>query len=269
MTTAPDRAPLDASRVQARLRPPWTQLRVVAATESTNADLVGAAGGTPSGTVLVAEHQRAGRGRLDRGWTSPPRAGLTFSVLVRPRVPAASWGWLPLLAGVALHDAVREVVGIDGRLKWPNDLLLGTPPGKAAGILTQVAGDAVVVGIGLNISTTQEELAYPSATSLAVEGATDVDRAELLVAILTALGRRYTSWQDCRGDAEASGLADAYRDCCCTVGQQVAVTGTAGATVHGVAVGVDAAGRLRLAAGGTERVVAAGDVEHLRPTPAS
>ena len=73
--------------------------------------------------MLVAEHQVAGRGRLDRVWTSPPRAGLTVSFLLRPDVPAARRGWLPLLTGVALAEAVGEVTGVRASLKWPNDLL--------------------------------------------------------------------------------------------------------------------------------------------------
>src|SRR5215467_7750811 len=131
------RAPLDAAALSAGLDAPWTRLTVVEETESTNADLLRAAESTPEGTVLVAEHQTAGRGRLDRAWTSPPRSGLTFSVLVRPGTPLATWGWLPLLTGVAVCDAVNAT-GVDAALKWPNDLLVGAQGRKAAGILVQV-----------------------------------------------------------------------------------------------------------------------------------
>ena len=81
--------------------------------------------------MLVAEHQHAGRGRLDRSWTSPPRAGLTFSIVLRPTVPIRTWGWLPLLAGVALDEAVAAATGVPVALKWPNDLLHG-PSGTQA-----------------------------------------------------------------------------------------------------------------------------------------
>ena len=102
----------------------WRSLEVVESVGSTNAELVAAAErDATEGTVLVAEHQEAGRGRLDRVWTSPPRAGLTLSVLLRPDVPAARRGWLPLLTGVALAEAVGEVTGVLTSLKWPNDLL--------------------------------------------------------------------------------------------------------------------------------------------------
>ena len=100
---------------------------MTAVTGSTNADLLArAAAGEPEGAVLAAEHQSAGRGRLGRTWTSPPRAALTFSVLLRPSsVPRARLGWLPLLAGVAVAAAVRAVAAVDAQLKWPNDVLAG------------------------------------------------------------------------------------------------------------------------------------------------
>jgi BirA family biotin operon repressor/biotin-[acetyl-CoA-carboxylase] ligase len=251
---------LDAAVLQAGLEPPWTQLRVVDETDSTNADLLGLADAAPDGTVLVAEHQNAGRGRLDRTWTSPPRSGLTFSVLVRPGPPMATWGWLPLLTGVAVCDAVAAT-GVTAALKWPNDLLVGAEQRKAAGILVQVASEAAVIGIGLNVSTTTEELPVPTAASLATEGAS-VDRAVLLAAILAELGRQYLRWHDARGDAWACGLAADYHDRCATLEQNVSVTTADGGSFSGVATGIDAEGRLRIAADGAEHVVAAGDIEH-------
>ena len=131
-------------------------------TSSTNADLLATARERADRQVLVAEQQTSGRGRLDRVWTSPPRAGLLFSMLVRPRAPIAEWGWLPLLTGVALAEAVQDVAGLACALKWPNDLLLGEQRRKAAGILVQSTEDAVVIGIGLNVSTTLDELPVPT-----------------------------------------------------------------------------------------------------------
>ena len=256
------RAPLDAAALSAGLDPPWTRLTVVEETESTNADLLRAAESTPEGTVLVAEHQTAGRGRLDRAWTSPPRSGLTFSVLVRPGTPRTTWGWLPLLAGVALADAVAPA-GVEAMLKWPNDLLLGTEQRKAAGILVQVAGEAAVVGIGLNVSTTGDELPVPTAASLATEGG-EVERSALLATILTELGYQYVRWRDARGDARACGLATDYEQRCATLGQNVTVATADGAALSGLATGIDPEGRLRVSVDGREHLVAAGDVEHIR-----
>ncbi|WP_345713276.1 biotin--[acetyl-CoA-carboxylase] ligase, partial [Kineococcus glutinatus] len=136
----------------------WRSVEVVARTGSTNADLLARArAGEAAGAVLVAEHQSAGRGRMGRTWVSPPRSGLAVSVLLRPAVPAARWSWLPLLAGLALADALVAVAGLPARLKWPNDVLVPVPAGgggtveaKVAGVLVEAGGDgSVVLGSGL------------------------------------------------------------------------------------------------------------------------
>ena len=122
------RPPLRASALSRALVAPggvWSEVRVVAETGSTNADLAALArDGAPEGLVLVAERQTAGRGRLGRTWTAPARAGLTVSVLLRPSVPVARLGWLPLLAGLALAESVGRVAMVDAVVKWPNDLLV-------------------------------------------------------------------------------------------------------------------------------------------------
>jgi BirA family transcriptional regulator, biotin operon repressor / biotin---[acetyl-CoA-carboxylase] ligase len=210
---AAGRKPLDAASLRrATIRPGglWHAVEVVDWTGSTNADLLARAlDGAPEGVVLVAEEQRAGRGRMGRIWVSPPRASLTFSLLVRPAVPQARWGWLALLTGVAVASAVTAVTAVETRLKWPNDVLAGEA--KLAGILAeaagagamsraseaaagaqaagagavaraseavggaQAAGDAIVVGVGLNASTEPAELPTPGpgalpATSLRIAG---------------------------------------------------------------------------------------------------
>jgi BirA family biotin operon repressor/biotin-[acetyl-CoA-carboxylase] ligase len=245
----------------------WSRLDVVDETGSTNADLVAAGG--PDGAVLVAETQRAGRGRLDRTWISPPRAGLTFSVLLRPGpgVPPARWGWLPLLAGVALCGAVRDEAHLSAYLKWPNDLLLGASRRKAAGILAQLTGDAVVLGVGLNVSNDRSELPHPEATSLRLEwppGAAARDRAALLRAVLDRFETEYAGWRNAGGDPVASGLLATYGGLCDTVGRRVRVLLPAGAEIVGVATGVDTEGRLVVATDEGPRAVAAGDIIHLR-----
>ena len=258
-----DRAPLDVTVLRSAAGAGWARLEVVAETGSTNADLL-AADDTPDRAVLVAEHQVAGRGRLDRGWESPPRAGLTFSVLLRPTVPAPTWGWLPLLAGVALCEAVEAVSGLAVVLKWPNDLLFAPDGRKVAGILAQSGGGAVALGMGVNVSTTADELAVPTATSLSLCGA-DVDRTELLVAVLRLLDERLRDFAAARGDAVRSGLHAAFAAHCATIGQQVAVVVTDGRAMSGVALAVEPDGRLRIRTADREELVGAGDVEHLRP----
>jgi BirA family biotin operon repressor/biotin-[acetyl-CoA-carboxylase] ligase len=258
-----ERPALDVTVLRAALLPRWPRVDVVDSTGSTNADLLGDLS-APDRSVLVAEHQRAGRGRFDRSWSSPPRAGLTFSVLLRPPVPMAEWGWLPLLAGVALREAVTGVTGLATGLKWPNDLL-AEDGRKLAGLLAQTAGPMVVVGIGLNVSSTEDELPVATATSLSTAGAGAVDRSALLVDILRRLDARYAQWTDCGGDAGASGVADAYRAACATLGRAVQVRLAGQDVIAGTALDVDDLGRLVVRTAAGDQRVGAGDVQHVRP----
>jgi BirA family biotin operon repressor/biotin-[acetyl-CoA-carboxylase] ligase len=269
VSTPTGREPLRQADLEAAGPPaPW-RFEVVTETASTNADLLAAAAeGAAEGLVRVAEYQHGGRGRLDRSWTSPPGAGLTFSVLLRPGVPLANWGWLPLLAGVALADTITADTitagGIPARLKWPNDLLLGPRQQKAAGILAQVGSGAVVIGIGLNVSSTLAELPVATATSLGQHGGR-LDRAGILVDFLATFATGYRDWQAAGGSAQVSGLAERYRGHCATLGQPVAVHLPA-EILQAEAVDIDDDARLIVSVeGGGRRAIAAGDVTHLRP----
>jgi len=273
-TDHPKRPPLDGVALTKQVVRPdglWREVLVVARTGSTNTDCAALArAGAPEGLVLVAEEQTAGRGRLGRTWLSPPRAALTFSVLLRPvSVPPVRRGWLPLLAGVATAIAVRHVSGLDARLKWPNDLLLG--PRKLAGILAEQSGDAVIAGIGVNVSATRGELpvtgaAALPATSLLLEGSASLDRERLLREILAGIERWYQAWRDAQipGDPQASGLRAAYLGLCSTVGRDVRADLPAGKVIRGTAAGIDTDGRLIVRTPDGEVAVGAGDVRHLR-----
>ena len=270
---ATGREALDAAAVRAAVLRPgglWRAIDVTDVTGSTNADLLAlASGGAPEGLVLAAEQQRAGRGRMGRAWVAPPRAALTFSLLLRPQaVPRARHGWLPLLAGLATAEAVRSVTPVDARLKWPNDVLVGAA--KLGGILTEAASGAVVVGIGLNVSTEPDELPPPGpgalpATSLRIAASPGPDRGVLLAAILTGFERGYRAWTRAFGDPERSGLGADYTRLCSTIGQRVRVELPGGGLLTGLATGVDQDGRLLVRTGpDAELPVAAGDVVHLR-----
>jgi BirA family transcriptional regulator, biotin operon repressor / biotin---[acetyl-CoA-carboxylase] ligase len=275
-----DRPPLSARSLERALVTPdglWTRIDVRAETASTNADAaIAAEHGEAEGFVVVAEEQTAGRGRRDRQWTSPPRAGLTVSVLLRPglarperdwpALPAGAFGWLPLMAGVALMEAVQRIAEVDAALKWPNDLLVND--GKCAGILAEVSGDAVVIGVGLNVTTRADELPETTglpATSLKVAGAVAPDRDPLLRALLRGFAGWYGGWREVGGDAELSGLLGAYRRGCATLGREVRVLLPGGGELRGEATAVDNDGQLviRSADDVTHRV-SAGDVLHVR-----
>jgi BirA family biotin operon repressor/biotin-[acetyl-CoA-carboxylase] ligase len=276
-----DRPPLSPRALDRALVTPdglWTKIDVRAETGSTNADVTAAARQSePEGLVVVAEQQLTGRGRRDRQWVSPPRAGLYLSVLLRPGLanankswPAvlpASYAWLPLLAGVALLETVQRVAELDDvALKWPNDLLAGDR--KCAGILAEVTADAVVVGIGLNVSTRAEELPERTgvpATSLKLAGAENTDRDPLLRQLLRSFASWYSGWREADGDAELSGLLAAYRRGCSTIGREVRVLLPGGGELVGEATEVDGQGQLVVrTAESIDHRVSAGDVLHVR-----
>ncbi|MEH1015410.1 biotin--[acetyl-CoA-carboxylase] ligase [Micromonospora sp. CPCC 206060] len=287
-----DRPPLDVRRLRrALLAPagPWRRLELHAETGSTNADAAEAARtGEPEGLVVVAERQTAGRGRRDRAWQSPPRAGIAVSVLLRPGeaaperdwppVPASGYGWLPLLAGVALVEAVNRLTELDAVLKWPNDLLVDGA--KCAGILAEaVPGGtvptgvpspppAVVLGIGLNVTLRADELPENltglPATSLKLAGAAATDRDPLLRALLRAVADWYDRWRYAGGDAGACGLHSAYLEACDTVGRTVRVLLPDGSALTGTATGVDDGGQLFVRTADGEQRISAGDIRHVR-----
>lgn len=252
---------------------------VVGRTASTSTDLVAAVttGHWPDRSVLVADHQTAGRGRNGRTWTTPPGSSLTFSVLFRPHVPVEGFGWVGLMAGLAVVHAVAEA-GVRAVLKWPNDVLVAPPgasglPGwgelrKVAGVLGEVVamrdGPAAVVGIGVNVDQRDADLPVPWASSLALAGA-QVDRAELLVAVVRHLVDLDGRWRAADGDAQACGVAAQCAAACVTLGSRVRVDLPGGEVLVGTAVGLGATGALEVVDGrGRLRTVVAGDVHHVR-----
>jgi BirA family biotin operon repressor/biotin-[acetyl-CoA-carboxylase] ligase len=260
-------SPLDPAALTAALVRPgglWREVSVLAQTGSTNADLLDAARrGAGEGAVLVAELQTAGRGRMGRTWVSAPGAALTFSVLLRPvAAPPASRGWVPLLTGLAVASALRTVAQVDARLKWPNDVLVHGA--KLAGILAEQAGDAIVVGVGVNVRTGRDELPSAAATSLALQGATCTDRQTLLIGLLGQLEHWYLRWTRARGGAADCGLRQEYLRLSATVSREVTVSLPGGRTLAGTACDVDDVGRLVVFSAGVLHPVSAGDVVHVR-----
>lgn len=241
-------------------QPPWAPWPVPVVLETTPSTMTEverlAADGAPEGTVVVAEEQTAGRGRRGRTWDSSARAGLWWSLLLRPRIPADRLGWLPLVVGVGVARGLHTAAGVQVELKWPNDVLVSGR--KLAGILAErLADGSVVVGVGINVDQDESELPEGGA-SLRTSGHV-VDRTEALVQVLVSVAQAYQEWAsgvDVR-DAYTALSATLHHDVQAHVGDRVIV---------GRASRLGASGELVLTdPEGVEHLLSAGDVTLLRP----
>ena len=237
-------------RLEATTR--FTDLREFEAIDSTNSYLLAEAkAGAAEGVVAIADYQLKGRGRLGRTWTAAPGASLLASILLRPSdLPAERRHLLTSAVGLATLSAVESVALVTAEVKWPNDLLLGDR--KLAGILAEAEGDAVVVGLGVNVAS-----APPGAAAVNDEAGRPIDRGQLLEALLINLDGWYGRWDD---------VARTYRVRCATVGREVRVD-LPGRTLTGLAEAINDRGHLLVRPpGGADPVeVTAGDVVHIRP----
>jgi len=250
-------------------------LHILHETPSTNtAAMALAQKGAENGTVVVAERQTAGRGRLGRSWYSPAGENLYCSVIVRQtasQTRLAEWlSWLPLLSAVAAARAIQAVAALQARLKWPNDILIGQR--KLGGVLcesngSRTQGRFVVVGIGINVNTPRN--AFPDdlrdlATSLAAEAGHPCDRVALLATLLSELEIRIENLSA----QQSVDLKREYTKLCSTLGRQVRVSLASGESVEGQADAINPDGSLRLirngANAGTILDLRAGDVTHVR-----
>ncbi len=253
----------------------WRKVVYLPTTGSTNdvaKDL--AAQGAPEGTVVVADEQTAGRGRMGRHWLAPPGTCLLCSILFRPDLPPAQAQRLMMLCALSTVDAVEQTAGLPVALKWPNDLIIESRITnhesrnwrKLGGILTETGmkGERVeftVVGIGINVNVALRDLPSlaPNATSILAETGREVDRATLLAALLAGTEARYARLR--AGESPHAEWAARLA----TLGQPVEVTTPAG-TLAGAAEAVDGDGALLLRTlDGTLHRLLAGDVTLARP----
>ena len=277
----------------AKSKPIARKLVWISETGSTNSDLIAAAttGGVenwPDFSVYVAGYQGAGRGRSGRQWLAPAGSSLFVSVLLRPFAPIETLGWLPLLAGLAMSRAVTGRLADSGAptenaqntlrvgVKWPNDILVADQ--KISGVLSELLPDlsGVVVGAGLNLTLTREQLPVETATSLALLGdpvaeaqaggpidAVTLD--DILSRYLAALAELMGDFNAYGGDAALAGLQHQVSLGCVSLGQQVKVILPGGDEIWGTATSIDEQGRLVVKTSENQTIqVAAGDVVHLR-----
>ena len=218
--------------------------------------------GAPHGTVVVADQQTAGRGRLGRPWVSLPHCGLYVSVLLRDELPSRDAPQATLIAGLTLVEVLHASHGVPARIKWPNDVLVGGR--KLAGILTEMQADQdvvrfLVIGIGINVNHRADQLdasfRYP-ATSIAIERRETIRRSDLLLSFLKRFEANYTHF---RQNGLQPFLADLERTSA-ILGRSVTIH-CGPEQISGVALGLTSEGALRLRlADGQERVIWVGDI---------
>lgn len=225
---------------------------LTASTQSDLAELVNASV-AKSGEVIAAEFQSNGRGRLDRTFEAPPQSALLFSFYIAPKRAVSDWGFISFLAALAMREVITDQLAEKVNLKWPNDILIGDK--KVAGLLAQQIGEGVIVGIGLNVAMSTDELPVPTATSLLLADSNLLDRNLILSAFLNHFENLFKEW-DSGGD-----FLEKYRQVCSTLGRQVRVEVLGRDSIEGEAVSITAQGVLILK-DGTE--VNVGDVVHLR-----
>ena len=215
-------------------------------TDSTNTQAERLAGeGAPEGTLVIAESQTAGRGRLGRKWESPPGVNLYFTLILRPEIPPAAAPMITLAAGAALAKSVRALYDLPAAIKWPNDMLIGFK--KCAGILTEMKAESgrvrhVLLGVGVDVNMTKDmfpEEIRKISTSIYLSRGERADRAGLLRRFLMEMEGLYGNIVS--GEKEV--VLDAWRDLSCTLGRRVTVKGLWGERT-GTAVDIDASGGL-------------------------
>ncbi|ASY29363.1 BirA family transcriptional regulator, biotin operon repressor / biotin-[acetyl-CoA-carboxylase] ligase [Candidatus Planktophila lacus] len=248
------RAPLNKSIIDANISQYW-RVSVVDLTASTQSDLAELVNSSvaKSGEVIAAEFQSNGRGRLDRTFEAPPKSALLFSLYVAPKRARSDWSFISFLAALAMREVISKDIKDKVSLKWPNDILIGDS--KVAGLLAQQIGDGVILGIGLNVAMSADELPVPTATSLALAGSNNLDRNLLLSAFLNRFADIFEAW-DSGGD-----FLEKYRQVSSTLGRHVRVEVLGRDSIEAEAVAITAQGALILS-DGTE--VNVGDVVHLR-----
>ncbi|MFH1191259.1 MAG: biotin--[acetyl-CoA-carboxylase] ligase [Candidatus Omnitrophota bacterium] len=218
--------------------------------------------GAVSGTLVLAESQIKGRGRLGREWFSPKYKGIYLSLILRPKILPAACPMLTLMSAVSICEAVKGLTDLDAQIKWPNDVLVGNK--KVAGILTEMNAEVdkvnfVVIGIGLNVNNDKKSL-IAQATSLKEQQGVEISRVVLLQELLRRIENNYFLLED-KGSSE---IINKWRNFTLTLGTRVKVD-YQNKHIEGLAADIDADGALLIRKdSGLIQKVSSGDVTHCR-----
>jgi BirA family biotin operon repressor/biotin-[acetyl-CoA-carboxylase] ligase len=239
---------LSGQAVESALANGYWRVSVIEETPSTQT-LIRESKPTP-GDVITTEYQSAGRGRLDRTFEAKKYSALLFSCYMEPAIPQSNFGKIPLLAGLAVANAINKLTKSENfKCKWPNDILFKDE--KVAGLLCETLGSGVVIGIGINVTSEKSDLPVANATSIYLATGMKLDRNKLLSTILNELEIQIG------GNRE---LAD-YRSLCQTIGLEVAAHLPSGEVVEDIAIDIEGNGALILKSG---REITVGDLVHLK-----
>jgi BirA family biotin operon repressor/biotin-[acetyl-CoA-carboxylase] ligase len=243
---------LSEQAITSALATPYWRVSVIEETSSTQS-LIREKSPTP-GDVIATEYQSAGRGRLDRSFEAKKSTALLFSFYIEPKISLDKYGFIPLIAGIATARSIQDLTNIkDFKCKWPNDILFDHL--KVAGLLTEVCGDGIIVGIGINVSSDLADLPVPTATSIKLATGAIIDRNLLLATILNTFLTLISRFE------EGAELTPEYLELCATIGKSVVAKLPGGVDIQGVATSIDASGALILASG---QLITVGDLIHLR-----
>jgi BirA family biotin operon repressor/biotin-[acetyl-CoA-carboxylase] ligase len=251
--TSVDISPLDVKKLAYLLVDGYWQVSVFKEIDSTQTFLTSKV--PHHGEVVAAEYQSAGRGRLERKFEAAQSRSLLFSFYFEPKRKRDEWGWIPLIAGLAVERVLNRQKKIFVT-KWPNDVLVkkSSHNGKVSGILSEASHNGVVVGIGLNVSMNQDELPVPTASSLFLVDVVEQDRNFYLAEILTEFAELMERWE------AHEDLRSLYEENCATIGADVEIHGTSGAVERGRVEKIGNLGELILEG---NRHIYSGDVIHL------
>jgi BirA family transcriptional regulator, biotin operon repressor / biotin---[acetyl-CoA-carboxylase] ligase len=247
--------PLNPALISEKISRYW-RVSVVEVTGSTQDDLSQSVkkDATRSGTLLIANFQSSGRGRLDRTFSAPPSSALTLSFYLTPHLDRAEWSFLPLLTGLSAISSLKNLdAGLRVSLKWPNDLLVNGR--KLGGILVEATSDGVVIGIGVNVAMAQDQLPTKDATSLLLEDFACLDRNLIAVELLNVFHDLYERWQ------AGEDMRHLYRENCETLGMTIRVELPNAPPATGKATDISRTGELIMESG---LRVSVGDIVHLR-----